>query len=187
MTEGEILRALAGSGLGKGQFTESQAKDAYLELIAEIGNGVSMLFKDQIDKDTKSDSGTLGQSAVAIPTKNGFQIEADYYYKFIDDGVNGVGQFQGAMSPIRSVVSSGLYNFKDLRVPSIMANRIKDMPGVSSMSHAYAIGVNIKRYGIKPKNITDKVVSDEMLERISQDLLTATGLIVTASFNSVFE
>ena len=187
MTEGEILNALAGTGIGKGKFTESQAKDAYLELIAEIGNGIAMLFKDQIDKDTKSDSGTLGQSAVAIPTKNGFEIQADYYYKFIDDGVSGVGQFSGATTPIRSVVSNGLYSFKNLGVPEAMARRIKDMPGVGSMSHAYAIGVNIKNYGIKPKNITDKVVTDEMLERISQDLLTATGIIVTASFNSVFE
>jgi hypothetical protein len=187
MTEGEILRVLEGSGIGKGTFTESQAKDAYLELIAEIGNGIAILFKDQIDKDTKSDSGTLGQSAIPIPTKNGFEIQADYYYKFIDDGVSGVGQFHGATTPIRSVVSNGVYSFKNLGVPEAMARRIKDMPGVGSMSHAYAIGVNIKNYGIKPKNITDKVVTDAMLERISQDLLTATGLIVTASFNSVFK
>ena len=68
-----------------------------------------------------------------------------------------------------------------------MAKSIGEWANVSDISQAYAIGVNIKRYGIKPKNITDKVVTDEMLERISQDLLTATGLIVTASFNSVFE
>ena len=187
MTEGEILNALAGTGIGTGKFTESQMVTAYDKIILELGNDIVDSFRTQIEKDTKSTNGALKGSVIPIPTKNGFEIQADYYYKFIDDGVSGVGQFSGATTPIRSVVSNGLYSFKNLGVPEAMARRIKDMPGVGSMSHAYAIGVNIKNYGIKPKNITDKVVTDEMLERISQDLLTATGIIVTASFNSVFE
>jgi len=185
MTEGEILRALAGSGLGKG-FDEVKAETAYELIIKKIGDDIVDSFRTQIEKDTKSDNGALKASVEPIFKGKGFQIEADYYYKFIDDGVSGVGQFSGAMSPIRSVVSNGLYSFKNLGVPEAMANSVREWSG-ASISQAYAIAVNIKRYGIKPKNITDKVVTDEMLERISQDLLTATGLIVTASFNSVFE
>jgi len=186
MTEGEILRALAGSGLGKG-FDEVKAETAYELIIKKIGDDIVDSFRTQIEKDTKSDNGALKASVEPIFKGKGFQIEADYYYKFIDDGVSGVGQFSGAISPIRSVVSNGLYSFKNLGVPQSMAKSIGEWANVSDISQAYAIGVNIKRYGIKPKNITDKVVTDEMLERISQDLLTATGLIVTASFNSVFE
>jgi len=186
MTEGEILRALAGSGIGSGKFTDSQMVSAYDKLILSLGNDIVDSFRTQIEKDTSSQNGALKGSVIPIPTKNGFEIQADYYYKFIDDGVSGVGQFSGATSPIRSVVSNGLYSFKNLGVPQSMAKSIREWSG-ASISQAYAIGVNIKNYGIKPKNITDKVVTDAMLERISQDLLTATGIIVTASFNSVFD
>jgi len=186
MTEGEILRALASGGLGKGEMTESKANDLYLEVIREISKDLTASFRNQIEKDTKSDNGALKGSVIPIPTKNGFEIEADYYYKFIDKGVSGVGQFSGSISPIRSVVTNGVYQFKNLGVPKAMANSIREWAG-GSIEQAYAISVNIKNYGIKPKNITDKVITDEVLDRISQDLLTATGLIVEVTFNKVFE
>jgi hypothetical protein len=186
MTEGEILRALSSGGLGTGQFSDSQATTMYEKVILEIGLDIQDSFRVQIEKDTKSDNGALKGSVQAIPSKNGFEIEADYYYKFIDKGVSGVGQFSGSISPIRSVVTNGVYQFKNLGVPEAMAKSIREWAG-GSIEQAYAISVNIKNYGIKPKNITDKVITDEVLERISQDLLTATGLIVEVTFNKVFE
>ena len=88
MTEGEILRALEGEGIGTGKFTESQMVSAYDKLILELGNDIVDSFRTQIEKDTTSQNGALKGSVIPIPTKNGFQIEADYYYKFIDDGVD---------------------------------------------------------------------------------------------------
>jgi len=182
MTESEIRKLIVEGGLGTGMFTDSQMVSAYDKLILQLGYDISEQFRVQILKDTKSTNDTMANSVEPLPTKNGFEITAEFYYKFIDDGVSGVGQFSGANSPIRSVVSNGLYSFKNLGVPQSMAKSIREWSG-ASISQAYAIGVNIKNYGIKPKNITDKVVTDAMLERISQDLLTATGIIVTASFN----
>ena len=90
------------------------------------------------------------------------------------------------MSPIRSVVSNGAYSFENLYVPEAMAKSIREWSG-ASIEQSYAIAVNIKNYGIKPKNITDKVITDAVLERIAEDLATLTGLNIEARFNSAFD
>lgn len=185
MTEGEILSILTSEGMGTGKFSNTQMISAYDKIILELGNDVSDQFRKQIEKDTKSDNGALKSSVVVVPSKDGFDIKADYYYKFIDGGVSGVGQF-GDGGGMRPVVSNGLYSFKNLGVPEAMANSIREWSG-ASIDQAYAIAVNIKNYGIKPKNITDKVITEEVLERISEDLLTVTGLMIEVTFNKSFE
>ena len=57
MTEGEILRALEGEGIGTGKFTESQMVSAYDKLILELGNDIVDSFRTQIEKDTTSQNG----------------------------------------------------------------------------------------------------------------------------------
>lgn len=181
MTEGDILRALSESGVGVGKFTESNGVSAYQKMILEISNDLMDSFRVQIEKDTKSDNGALKSSVTVVPTAGGADIVADYYYKFIDSGVDGVGQFGAGMSPIRGVQTGSPYKFKNLGVPSVMAQSIREWSG-ASIEQSYAIAVNIKNYGIKPKHITESVITDEVLERISNDLLRATGLIVEIAF-----
>ena len=176
INEEQILRELERGGLG------ADPTEVYSNFITDIGNDIMKQFRTVIEKETRSTNGALKSSVVVVPSKNGFEIEADYYYKFIDDGVSGVG---GAIKPIRSVVTNGTYKFKNLGVPSAMAQSIREWSG-ASIEQSYAIGVNIKQYGIKPKNITDKVVTDAVLERIAEDLATMTGLNIEARFNSAF-
>ena len=180
INEAEILRQLERDGLG------ADPKEMYSNIITDIGNDLMKQFRTVIEKETSSTNGALKSSVTVLPSQNGFDIEADYYYKFIDDGVSGVGKFSDGKSPIRSVVSSGLYSFKNLGVPKAMANSIREWSG-ASIEQSYAIGVNIKNYGIKPKNITDTVITDAVLERIAEDLATVTGLNIEARFNSAFD
>jgi len=186
VNEAEILQQLESTGIGVGQYSETQAVSLYQKLMLNLGNDIQESFREQIEKDTKSDNGALKGSVKALPSKTGFDIFADFYYKFIDDGVSGVGQFQGAMKSIRPVVSNGLYQFKNLGVPESMAQSIREWSG-ASIEQSYAIAVNIKRYGIKPKNITDAVITDEVLERIALDLATVTGLVIEVSFDKAFD
>ena len=67
-----------------------------------------------------------------------------------------------------------------------MASSIREWSG-APMEQAYAIGVNIKTYGIKPQNISEQAVSDEVLDRISEDLATITGLVVEVTFEQAFD
>jgi hypothetical protein len=144
VNEAQILQELQRGGLGV------NPTEVYSNFITDIGNDIMKQFRTVIEKETKSTNGALKSSVVVVPSKNGFEIEADYYYKFIDDGVSGVG---GGMNPIRSIVTNGTYKFKNLGVPEAMAKSIREWSG-ASIEQSYAIGVNIKRYGIKPKNIT---------------------------------
>lgn len=177
INEAQILKELERGGLG------ADPKELYSNIITDIANDLIEQFTTVIEKNTKTSSSNLKQSVKPIFKGNGFEIEADYYYKFIDDGVSGVG---GGMNPIRSIVTSGLYKFKNLGVPESMAQSIREWSG-ASIEQSYAIGINIKRYGIEPKNITDTVITDAVLERIAEDLATVTGLNIEARFNKSFD
>jgi hypothetical protein len=50
------------------------------------------------------------------------------------------------------------------------------------MSHAYAVGSNIKQRGLRPKNITENVINDQVLDRIANDLAELTGLMFEINF-----
>jgi hypothetical protein len=51
------------------------------------------------------------------------------------------------------------------------------------MSHAYASAYVTKhKYGIKPKNITANVMTNEVLDRIASDLAEVTGLMFEVKF-----
>ena len=74
------------------------------------------------------------------------------------------------------------YSFNFPAVTKNHALAIKQWKGYD-LSHAYASASATKnKYGIKPRNITENVMSDEVLERISNDLATLTGLMFQVSF-----
>lgn len=172
VNEAQILKELEAKGVGK------DPRDFYTNFITELADDIVRSYKEVIDKSTKSDSGTLKQSITVIPSKTGFEIEADYYFRFIDEGVSGVG----GERLIRPLVQNSPYRFKNYRVPSRMAKSIREWSG-ASIEQSYAIGVSIKKHGIKPQNISDQAVTDEVLERISEDLATIMGLTVEVMFS----
>jgi len=174
INEAEILRQLERQDIGK------DASKVYINSLTVLADQITQDFKDVIEKETRSDNGALRQSVTTVPNSNGFEIDADFYYKFIDDGVSGVGSFKGVPQH-RQVVSGAPYQFKNLGVPSKMVKSIREWSG-ASIEQSYAIAVNIKNYGIKPKNITDQVWNDTTIQRVSDDLSEITGLAVTVVF-----
>ena len=101
-----------------------------------------------------------------------FEIQADQYYKFQDEGVNPVGQSKFPTN----------YQFKLPFVTKAHAIAIREWKGYD-MSHAYASAAATKfKYGIKPRNITANVMTDEVLNKIASDLAEVTGLIFEVAF-----
>ena len=80
INEAEELRNLLSNGLGDDGF--------YQDFIGRLSNDIVKEFKEGINKNTKG-SGALASSVVAVPTRSGFEVQADFYYKFVDEGVNG--------------------------------------------------------------------------------------------------
>ncbi len=158
-------------GFGISQNEAEQPQTAYNKFLKDVGNKVTKDFRKYI-KEKANNTGGLAASVVYFPTgKLSFEIQADDYFKFQDEGVNAVG----------SNNYNSTFSFKYPGVSKTMAKAISEWKGMD-MSHAYAVAYNIKQHGIKPKNIIENVITDDVLERISKDLAEVTGLIFSIKF-----
>ena len=156
-------------------FSESelqQPESAYEKLILGIANQVTQEFKTYIQNNV-SNTGALAQSVVYFPTGSmSFEIQADDYYKFQDEGV----------SSIDGAKFNTPYSFRLPYVTKSHAIALQKWKGYD-LSHAYASAYVTKhKYGIKPKNITANVMTDDVLNRIASDLAEVTGLMFQVKF-----
>ena len=147
-----------------------QPQSVYEKFILNVGNKVTADLREYIQNNAMN-TGALAQSVVYFPTGAlSFEIQADDYYKFVDEGVNGI-----------AVNHASQYSFQYPGVSYNMAKAIQEWKGMD-MSHAYAIATNIKQRGLRPKNITDNVINDDVLEMIANDLTEITGLTFEIKF-----
>jgi len=152
-----------------------QPESVYEKFILTVGNKVTADLREYILSNA-SNTGALAQSVVYFPTGTlSFDIQADFYYKFVDEGVNGL-----------KVNHASQYSFKYPGVSYNMAKSIQEWKGLE-MSHAFAVASNIKQRGLKPKNITENVINDKVLEMISNDLAEITGLTFEIKFQKSTE
>lgn len=172
-SEADIIRRLEAEGVGK-----DPAK-AYLSSLTILSDEITELFKEGINKKTKG-SGALGQSVIAIPTKDGFTIQADAYYKFVDRGVNAAPTRQG-LKYNRPKVTGSIYSFKNMFYSKGMLDSLRNIIS-GDMSNVIAVAVSIKKHGLKAKNITDEVITDELLDKIADDLARISGVTVGIVF-----
>lgn len=159
-------------GFGFSQTDLAQPETAYEKFILALSNSVTDSFKDYI-RENVNNTGALATSVIYFPTgEMSFEIQADQYYKFQDEGVNPVGQSKFPTN----------YQFKLPFVTKAHAMAIREWKGYD-MSHAYASAAATKfKYGIKPRNITANVMTDEVLNKIASDLAEVTGLIFEVAF-----
>jgi hypothetical protein len=149
-----------------------QPKNAYDRFIIELSNQLATEFRDYTKK-VAQNTGALAASIIPVPTGQlSFRLEADDYYPFVDQGVNAVGT--------NNYGSQFSFNYHG--VSHNMATAISQWKGLE-MSHAYAVASNIKQRGLKPKRITDNVITDEVLTKIANDLAEITGLMFEIKFD----
>ena len=152
-----------------------QPANVYEKFIVDVGNKVTKDLRKYIEENAKNNGG-LAQSVVWFPTGAlSFEIQADDYYKFVDQGVNGI-----------AVNHASAFSFQYPGVSYNMAKAIQEWKGLE-MSHAFAIASNIKQRGLKPKNITENVINDKVLEMIAKDLTEVTGLTFEIKFTKATE
>lgn len=164
---------LEGIDLGiSAQEAAQRPMTAYEKFILDISKKLIEDFRDYIGKTAKN-TGGLQASVAYVPTgKMSFRLVADDYYSFVDEGVNAVGTNN----------YGSRFSFQYPEVSYNMAKAISEWKGLD-MEHAFAVSYNIKERGLKPKNITNNVVNDKVLERIANDLLELTGLMFEITFD----
>lgn len=149
-----------------------QPASVYDRFLIEISNQLATEFRDYTKK-VANNTGGLAASIIPVPTGQlSFRLEADDYYPFVDQGVNAVG----------SNNYGSQFSFNYPGVSHNMATAISQWKGLE-MSHAYAVASNIKQRGLKPKRITDNVITDEVLTKIANDLAEITGLMFEIKFD----
>lgn len=152
-----------------------QPQSVYEKFILNVANKVTEDLREYIQVNANN-NGALAKSVAFFPTGAlSFEIQADDYYKFVDQGVNGI-----------AVNHASVFSFQYPGVSYNMAKAIQEWKGMD-MSHAYAIATNIKQRGLRPKHITESVITDELLERISNDLAELTGLVFEIKFEKTTE
>ena len=176
MAELDFLDSL---GISEQELTQPQT--AYEKLILNIANQVTDDFKKYIS-DNVNNTGALMQSVVYMPTGAfSFEIQADQYYKYQDQGVNALPEVPG-YNYKRPVMKGSAYSFRTPFVSTNMAKAIQAWKG-GSMEKAYATASSIKHHGLQAKRITENVITDDVLNKIASDLAAVTGLMFNVSFN----
>jgi len=146
-------------------------QSVYDKFITELSTRLATEFRDYTKK-VAQNTGALAASIIPVPTGTlSFRLEAEDYYPFVDEGVNAVGTNNFASR----------FSFRYPGVSHNMAKAISQWKGFD-MEHAYAVSYNIKQRGLRPKRITDNVVTDEVLEKIGNDLAELTGLMFEINF-----
>ena len=158
-------------GFGISSTDVAQPENVYEKFIVDVSNKMIEDLREYI-KANANNSGGLASSVVPFPTGAlSFEIQADDYFKFQDQGVNAVGSNNHGSE----------FSFRYPGVSPRMATAIQQAYGVE-IGHAYAISSKIKEYGIRPKKIIETVLSEEVLDRIANDLAEVTGLIFSIKF-----
>lgn len=158
-------------GFGISTSEVEQPANVYQKFLLDVGNQVTKDLSDFI-KQKANNTGGLAASVVYFPTGAlSFEIQADDYFKFQDQGVNAVG----------STNHGSEFSFRYPGVSPRMATAIQQAYGVTT-SHAYAVAASIKSHGIAPKRIIENVLNENVLDKIANDLAEVTGLIFSIKF-----
>ena len=158
-------------GFGISTTDVEQPANAYQKFLLDVGNKVTKDLSDFI-KQNANNTGGLAASVVYFPTGAlSFEIQADDYFKFQDQGVNSVGSNNHGSE----------FSFRYPGVSYNMATAIQQAYGVTP-SHAFAISYSIKEHGIRPKKIIETVLNESVLDKIANDLAEVTGLIFSIKF-----
>ena len=176
----DALDILDTLGIEKESVTDPNS--VYEKYVTELSKAVVTLFKNNFQAVGLYQGSAILQSIISIPDGAlGFEIQADDYYKFIDEGVDGTQQSQGSQYKFKTDTPSPDH-VKNIQqwIPKRNLFLPPEIPTFNSF--AYAIATAVKRRGIAPKHITDKTMTDEALQQITDDINTLTGLMVNFIF-----
>lgn len=163
------LKEMIGS-LGKLQEELKGVNSPFEQFLINLGQQITSQLKQSLRNEGIDQNSLLSQSIAPeiVSDENGvtLMITANDYWKFVNDGVNGV---------LRNV--GGEYSFKTPFPNRKMAASIQDYMGRRGISDAanfksvsYAIATKVKKYGIEPTHFVDKVMTDEFINSISTQL-----------------
>lgn len=139
---------------------------AYEEMLLQLAKQLTMDLRKAVENKA-SNTGGLASSIAALPDgKMTVSLQADFYFKFMDEGVN----------PVTGKRFETPYSFKKPQVAPAHISALQSWKGYTPQ-RAYASAYVTKNvYGLKPRKILDGVITPDTLNRMSNDLSTLMGM-----------
>lgn len=189
-SEAEILNAL---NLGTSKDVLSNKGNSPLSrlLVSLVEDVVEQLKKALSDRGINTASRGLSQSIHASDIKFtgdsvSVGISADFYWKYVNYGVNGSEVNRGA--PDWGPSPPGEMSFKDAILQWIPQRGVQLPPEFASYeSFAYAIMTNKIKHGQEARPFFEDVVNERLVEVMRQPIEAVIGKAITIAIKSPFQ
>lgn len=177
------------------EFTAKTVSDVFLkyraELIADLRESLINVNRDQ--------PGDLLQSIDARITvqssKVSFEILMNDYWQFVDEGVDGTITSQGSQFKYKKngkripldamkkfIAARGLRPKQLVTTGSKKVSKAKKQTSIDSF--AWALGISLKRKGIKPTHFFTNVVNEDLKARLTKDISEALKKDIELTFTT---
>jgi len=159
-------------GLSDESFKKSTGK-TFSDVVEDWGNlAMERLRKSLRDNVTLATSKKLEQSIIAMPVEfNGnkitVEIQAEAYWKYVNDGVQGVGGEMADGRPWTKKNTTSPFSFKQDKKPSV--KHFIDWSYLAGRS-PFAVRETVFRSGIKGNNFVDEVINDKFEKELADEL-----------------
>ena len=152
--------------LGISKADLAKPANAYEAMLLELAKELTMNLREAT-LNKASNTGGLASSIAALPDgKMSVKLDADFYFKFMDEGVE----------PTTGKRYNSPYKFKHESVSIDHIEALESWKGLTP-DEAYAVGYVMKNEkGLKPRRILDEVVNPDALKKMSSDLSTLMGM-----------
>lgn len=188
--EAEILRAL---NLGSSKAVlENRGNSPLSRLLTDISEEVVERLKQAlVDRDVNTSSQGLSQSIGVTEIKFEGEsltvgISAEFYWKYVNYGVNGTEINHGA--PSWGPAPSGTKSFKQAIQEWIPQRGLQLPPNFDSFeAFTYAIMTNIRKHGQAPRPFFEDVVNERLVEEIREPVTNVIGRAIEISIVSPWQ
>lgn len=176
-------------GISDESFKKSTGK-TFSDIIEDWSNiAVARLRKSLQDKITLATSKNLEQSIIAMPVsidgnKLTSEVIADYYWKYINEGVQGVGAGKGSKIQWQNKAPNSPFSFKESKKPS--AKHFTQWAYLAGRS-PFAVRETVWRSGIKPNHFVDDVINEKFTQEFAQAISEAIARTIEVDIKTDFD
>lgn len=162
------------SQLGAKRSEFAEPKSAYEKVLMQLARDVMTKLRNVTLQKAQNSGGLASSIAVTPKGQLSISIDADFYFKFMDEGVN----------PVTGKIFPSPYSFK---YPGVSKSHVAALQGWKGYDpqRAYASAyVTKNRYGLKPRNILGDVINENTLKQMTDDLSTMLGIALEVTFTN---
>ena len=152
--------------LGAKRSDFADPKNAYEKVLIQLARDVMTKLRNATLRKAQNSGGLA--SSIAVTPKGGLSvsIDADFYFKFMDEGVN----------PVGGKLFQTPYSFKYPNVSKDHAAALQAWKGYDEPRSYASANVTKNKYGLKPRKILEEVINEDTLKQMSDDLGTMLGI-----------